>query len=564
MTWPSTTFCTGTPLFEGCEALEGGDDLAVLRGVGDIEATHGPAEALLVAERLQADRGRAAPRRRAHVHQRRGYERRAFGRVHHLGDGRDDVWVVHDDRFYHLTSRPCPPGDTCDGTCVDRQSDPANCGGCNAACPEGVACVAGACACPGAQEVCAGECTDVQSDFMNCGACGKVCDFRLTCTAGTCACPTPQTLCGAACTDTQSDAANCGTCGHACLTDGVCSAGACGCPAGDAVCGSACSDPLTDASNCGQCGQACVGACDGGACVGAVSVQASDESTCALLAGGVVRCWGLSVDGALGGSSLSSDVPGLGGHRRSRLRPPLGHDPRLLGREHLRRARRWDDNRSGRADPRARRVRRDPDSACGTFTTCALLAGGSASCWGAGAGYGTLGNGGHSDSLTPVTVSGSAVLTEVAVSTEGFHACALVAGGTVECWGDNGKGQAGPYQPGMSLWVPAAVTGVTGAVHVTTGADHTCALLGDGTVQCWGSGAMGQLGNGMSGTTYQSPTPVAVTGLSQVQQISAGNQHTCAVRADGSVWCWGANDNGQLGNGLTTNSAVPVRVVWWE
>src|SRR5439155_680651 len=98
-------------------------------------------------------------------------------------------------------------------------------------------------------------------------------------------------------------------------------------------------------------------------------------------------------------------------------------------------------------------------------------------------------------------------------------------------------------------------------VAVSGGYRHTCALLGDGTVQCWGRNLEGQLGDG---TTTSSPTPVRVGGVTGAVAIAAGQGgvHTCALLADGSVKCWGAlgagNAVGQLGNGSTTGSATPV------
>ena len=142
----------------------------------------------------------------------------------------------------------------------------------------------------------------------------------------------------------------------------------------------------------------------------------------------------------------------------------------------------------------------------------------------------------------------------LATSLEGSHSCVVVADGTVKCWGSNAFGQVGD---GTTTTPSAAVrvTGITTAVAVTTGRDHSCALLVDATVRCWGANAVGQLGNG---TTASSLTPVVVSGLTNAVSISAGSRHTCVRRSDGTVACWGSNEFGMLGDSTLVNRLTPV------
>jgi alpha-tubulin suppressor-like RCC1 family protein len=104
---------------------------------------------------------------------------------------------------------------------------------------------------------------------------------------------------------------------------------------------------------------------------------------------------------------------------------------------------------------------------------------------------------------------------------------------------------------------PGQVTGLTGVVAIAASQDHSLVLKNDGTVWAWGYGGYGELGNGNTGS---SDVPVQVSGLSNVMVIAAGNAHSLALRRDGTVWAWGGNFDGQLGNGGTANSSVPVQV----
>jgi alpha-tubulin suppressor-like RCC1 family protein len=168
--------------------------------------------------------------------------------------------------------------------------------------------------------------------------------------------------------------------------------------------------------------------------------------------------------------------------------------------------------------------------------------------------YGGLGNGTTTNSLTPVQVL---VLTGVSkISAGGWHSVALKDDGTVWTWGWNSDGQLG-IGTLVDKNVPVQVNGLTGVIAISAGTYHTLALKSDGTVWAWGDNISGQIGDG---TTTDRTTPVQVTGLTGVTCIAAGRFFSLAVKSDGTVWTWGENLYGQLGNGTTTDSHVPIQV----
>ena len=250
--------------------------------------------------------------------------------------------------------------------------------------------------------------------------------------------------------------------------------------------------------------------------VGVKAVSTGGSESCALLTGGTVKCWGDNWYG------------GLGDGTRTQSTTPVAVSG-LVGVKAV---------------------------STGNFFSCALLTGGTVTCWGNN-NDGQLGNGQNNTfSTAPVAVSGLVGVTAIEAS-DASYTCARLAVGTVKCWGANDFGELG-NQSLVNVLTPVAVSGLVGVTAITArGGYHTCARRTAGTVKCWGSNQIGQLGNG---TTIDSTTPVAVSGLVGVTAITAGQRHTCALLTGGTVTCWGANWSGQLGDGTTTNSTTPVAV----
>ena len=187
---------------------------------------------------------------------------------------------------------------------------------------------------------------------------------------------------------------------------------------------------------------------------------------------------------------------------------------------------------------------------------CAALGNGELWCWGDNT-SGQLGNGSVVNAISPVQVTSGLTFESVGGGTA--HTCAVTDLGEVWCMGDNASGQLGdgsaPNDSSNAVQVTGLGTGA--AVAVGVGDDHTCAAMFDGTVWCWGDNTYGQLGDG---STTPTDVAVQVTGLTGVVGVAAGEIHSCAVTSGGQAWCWGRGAHGRLGNGGTADSPVPVLV----
>jgi len=276
----------------------------------------------------------------------------------------------------------------------------------------------------------------------------------------------------------------------------------------------------------------------------AASISAGHFHTCARLDDGSVRCWGYGLNGRLGHQSLDD----VGDDETPGSVPPV-------------------DLGSGRT---ALAI-----SAGGTHS-CALLNGGDVRCWGYGA-YGALGYGGEpndptvpappdiGDNETPGSVGPvnfGAGRSAVAITAGGFHTCALLDDGTVRCFGWALNGQLGYGNVNRvadpSILPPVNLGAGRTAVAISAGEIHTCALLDDASVRCWGGRFEGRLGYGNEITIGDDETPNTVPPVNlgagrTAVAISAGDRHTCALLDGGDVRCWGAAYAGQLGYGNTTN-----------
>jgi alpha-tubulin suppressor-like RCC1 family protein len=370
-----------------------------------------------------------------------------------------------------------------------------------------------------------------------------------------------------------------------------------------------------------------------------VQIAAGERHTCALLGDGTVRCWGHNGNGELGSGSTPSatrptPVPMLdsvqqiaaGGRHTCALRT----DGSVWC---------WGANESGElgggvTGPTALTRARLPSGvtaasiAVGSYTSFAVTAGGAAYGWGRNDEY-QLGTADTTSTALPVLVSVLSTMHANALGPGSFDTCAIVADGTTQCWGANAEGETGdclgrssripgpvvigtppsPRAPIMGLqrvvmsmvhtcaldamgsvlcwgngvhgqlgqppplaatcsepmgfgnayYAPLAVPMLPRAIDVAVSAFDSCAVLADGTVRCWGANTYAQLATCDPGDHAMA---VSVGGLAGAEQVTLGIAHVCTRIHESAVYCWGDNEDGRLGDGTTTSRATPEPVVW--
>jgi alpha-tubulin suppressor-like RCC1 family protein len=304
--------------------------------------------------------------------------------------------------------------------------------------------------------------------------------------------------------------------------------------------------------------------------VDATVVAAGFAHTCALNGAGAVKCWGYNKNGELGdGKTVDSSVPMPVSSLSSGVVAIASKEDHACAVTSAGAVKCWGYNEYGQLGDGSRTSRSVPVAvptvrpgivavAVGWGHTCALSSGGAVECWGNNE-YGQLGYGEEASlRLTPVDVLGLLNGT-LAIGAAGGQTCALSPGGGARCWGNNKYGQLGDGT-GEPRFSPVAVDGLgQGVAAVAVGWNHTCAVMGNGELKCWGWNYYGQIGDE---TRVSKSRPVNVRRLMENAVAAApGWASTCAITASGGVKCWGRNDSGQLGDGTTIDSAQPLSVV---
>ncbi|MBK7859443.1 MAG: hypothetical protein IPJ65_12630 [Archangiaceae bacterium] len=399
----------------------------------------------------------------------------------------------------------CGEGYTDCGDCVNLQNDPRHCGACDHACGSTEECVLGMCQleCGDGMHLCNGVCVS-NGSTETCGARCTPCPTAdggvATCDGLTCGltCEPQLRHCGAACATCPSGV------GVKCMNE-LCVPS--GCPLGQHLCDGDCVD-----ENGGSCGEQCLrcpappmngtavclnGGCEylcragnrfcGSGCCAADFLEAGGYHSCMLNPGGGVLCWGRNhVDttrgGALGNDSIVDHAQPFAVNGLS-----SGMVAVQLGEHH----------------------------------TCALSQLGAVSCWGYAEG-GRLGDGSSSDKLIPMALTSLGTGSTIALSAGGTGGCALSLRGEARCWGQNAHGEVGDGTTDARD-TPTLVADLgTAVIDVSFGGSHACALMRGGTVRCWGDNSRGQLGDA---TQTERHRPALVMGVFDAVWLSAGEQH---------------------------------------
>lgn len=296
----------------------------------------------------------------------------------------------------------------------------------------------------------------------------------------------------------------------------------------------------------------------------ATNVAMGDTYACALFSGSA-KCWGSNSRGQLGVGAAdlrlypvmvqgvtATNAPG------AKIATGLGHSCSISGTSVVC----WGNNNFGQLGnnttsssltPVTAQISGTPTAVvAGDYFTCALIDDGNVKCWGLGL-AGQLGVGSGASSPVPLTIGISASK----ITASGDTACALLTTQKIVCWGKNVDGNVGDSTNTNKL-VPTTPTGTgsTNFIDIANGPRSTCAVLADNTMKCWGANEAGQLGD-LTTTNRSIPTTASL--ISSVNAVAVGLTSTCAVLVDQTVKCWGNNALGQLGNGNTTNSPTAAQ-----
>lgn len=295
---------------------------------------------------------------------------------------------------------------------------------------------------------------------------------------------------------------------------------------------------------------------------GPTSIDAGLSHACAVTASGALRCWGHNSDGQLGDGTTTARTSPVTVIASGVKKVATGyyHTCALMTNSTVRCAGNNSDGQLGinstvGSTSFVNVTGNYSDVAAGGYHTCALStttsAQGNVRCWGRNSDF-QVGITNTADVLSPTTISlNGAVSLSLGVS----HSCALVADATVRCWGQNTWGQLGNGTTTSSN-IPSSAQFDGEFVAVAAGSHNTCAIASDENAYCWG---LGGPQTGVGNATNRN-TPTKVREVSNVLTISAGPEHACATTAAGGAWCWGHNTSGQLGNGSTATYFTPTRV----
>lgn len=336
-----------------------------------------------------------------------------------------------------------------------------------------------------------------------------------------------------------------------------------------------------------------------------VSISAGGFAACGVTKRGIGYCWGWDTDGQLGNGATAGNqnAPSEIDLPEDFVKISVGGNSTACGLQASGKISCWGQGTFGQMGNGTTTVTNavpvevsDPgpftDVAVAMATVCATKKSGTVWCWGRD-NYRQLGDGdlnssnatrpvqakvGNAYQITAGTEAMFALVdtsvqapkssgdlngkfTVAQTETNAMHACHIRPNGTIWCWGLEHNGEIGNGGAASETAAsPVMVTDPGPWYWVSAGLDHTCGIKTDGSAWCWGDDSSGQLGNGGITGDQVSPSPVVNTNTIPWAQISAGLSSTCAIKADGSLWCWGSDTDGALGNGAGGNSTQPSAV----
>ena len=296
------------------------------------------------------------------------------------------------------------------------------------------------------------------------------------------------------------------------------------------------------------------------------SVGAGREHTCGVQVTGDLYCWGQNTNGKLGDGNVSGTDTPVAVQGDLTFATVDAADEHTCGVTSDGAAYCWGNNQLGSLGDGTTTGRNTPTLVQGGHTfamvsvgghTCGATPGGNAYCWGNNF-WGNLGNGSTGgSSTTPVLVQAGVSFAQVSAGL--IHSCGIDTSGLAYCWGNNQFGKLGNGNPGVASATPVLVQGGLTFTSISAGTDQTCSVTTGGAAYCWGANNNGQLGDGNGGTDRA--TPVLVQGGHAFAMVSAGIDHSCGVTTAGAAYCWGSNFQGALGDGnAEIGSDTPVLV----
>jgi alpha-tubulin suppressor-like RCC1 family protein len=295
------------------------------------------------------------------------------------------------------------------------------------------------------------------------------------------------------------------------------------------------------------------------------TVVAGAYHSCGL-SSGEAWCWGANFEGQLGDGTTTERIEPVRVAGRHAFMTLTSGDAHTCAIALDRTAYCWGRNDRGQLGDSSRTTRTVPTPVNGglqfnmisaeNLNTCGITIGGDLYCWGNN-GEGEFGNGNHLDSDVPVRAGDT--LRFAAISVGWGYGCGLTDQGVAYCWGDNYSGNLGIGTRADSFWThPQPVTGAWTFRQLKAGGAVTCGVTTDAIALCWGYNARGSVGD--STTVQYRTVPTRVAGNHAFNTVENGVAATCGTDVQGTVWCWGANDVGQVGNDSTRDVRYPVKV----